>query len=79
MFPYLLSIRIIEEVGPVRVGLHAAQYEHLPQTQLHDLVCDVDAHLILRIEELVQRHAVYQLRRDHFRSAELIWLGESQF
>lgn len=39
---YLVQLWVIEEVGPVGVGLHVPELEQLPQAQHQDVVADLE-------------------------------------
>lgn len=40
--PYLVGVRIVEEVGPVWVRLHEPELKELPEAQLQDVEGDLD-------------------------------------
>ena len=63
---------VVEEISPVRIGLHTSQHEHLPQTEVHYHICYALTHFVLRVEQLVQWRAVYELRRYNLLGAQFV-------
>mmetsp|Transcript_20632 Transcript_20632/g.41854 ORF Transcript_20632/g.41854 Transcript_20632/m.41854 type:complete len:393 (+) Transcript_20632:463-1641(+) len=52
---------VVEEVGPVRVGLHQVELEELPQRQAQHAACHVVTHLLRHLRNLVEGHAREEL------------------
>ncbi len=68
---HLMTVRVVEEVCPVGIGLHVSVHEELLEEESQDDEGDVVAGGLVQVHALVYGQALNHLRREYLLSAQL--------